>query len=203
MEGVARDGLVDVLEDVVDEIAAKTPDKRALVWCNDKGDQRTFSFGEIKRSTDKTANFLISLGIQKGDPVMLILKRHFEYWFCLLALHKIGAIAIPATHLLKAKDIIYRNNAASIKMIVCVDETEILDQIDIAAKESSTLAHKVVIGKDRPGWQSFYQGMETASEHISRPTGRHATRNEDISLLYFTSGTTGMPKGILLSNRNA
>ncbi len=180
--------------DVVDEIAAKTPDKRALVWCNDKGDQRTFSFGEIKRYTDKTANFLISLGIHKGDPVMLILKRHFEYWFCLLALHKIGAIAIPATHLLKAKDIIYRNNAASIKMIVCVDETEILDQIDIAAKESSTLAHKVVIGKDRPGWQSFYQGMEKASEHISRPTGRSATRNEDISLLYFTSGTTGMPK---------
>ena len=93
--------------DVVDEVAAANPDKIALVWCDDKGGNKVFTFGQLKHFSDKTANFFSSLGIRRGDPVMLVLKRRFEFWFCILALHKIGAIAIPATHLLTPKDIVY------------------------------------------------------------------------------------------------
>ena len=108
--------------DVVDEIALDTPDKIAMVWCDDKGNEAIFTFGQMKYYSDKAANFFKSTGIRKGDPVMLILKRHYTFWFCTLALNKIGAITIPATHLLSTKDIIYRNNAADIKMIVCVPD---------------------------------------------------------------------------------
>ena len=94
--------------DVADEIAIKDPNKTAIVWCNDKGEEATFTFGQVKYYSDKAANFFKSIGIKKGDPVMLILKRRYEFWFCLLALHKIGAVCIPATHLLTSKDIIYR-----------------------------------------------------------------------------------------------
>src|SRR5664280_1164478 len=108
--------------DVVDEIAINTPEKTAMVWCDDKGNEAIFTFGQMKYYSDKAANFFRSAGIRKGDPVMLILKRHYTFWFCTLALNKIGAICIPATHLLSPKDIVYRSNAADIKMIVCVPE---------------------------------------------------------------------------------
>lgn len=180
--------------DVVDEYARKTPDKIALVWCNDKGAHRSFTFSELKKNVDKTANFFQSLGMGKGDPAMLMLKRHYEYWFCLLALHKLGAIAIPATHLLKAKDIIYRNNAADVKMIVCVNEAEILEQVDASVKESRTLKHRVIVGGQRQDWLPFEQSIKKSPERFTRPAGSAATKNSDIMLLYFTSGTTGMPK---------
>jgi len=112
--------------DVVDNIARETPDKVAMVWCNDQGEEAVFTFAQMKRYSDKAANFFLSAGIGKGDPVMLILKRRYEFWFCTLALNKIGAICIPATHLLSTKDIVYRSNAADIKMIVCVPETEVI-----------------------------------------------------------------------------
>jgi acetyl-CoA synthetase len=121
---------------------------------------------------------------------MLILKRRYEYWFCLLALHKIGAIAIPATHLLTKKDIVYRNNAASVKSIVAVDEPAVLDNVDAAAAESPTLQHRINLGGARPGWFSLSEGMDKASTSLERMP----TENGDTSLLYFTSGTTGMPK---------
>jgi len=180
--------------DVVDAIAAGWPDKTALVWCDDKGREATFTFGEIKAYSDKTANILKEYGIKKGDPVMLILKRHYEYWFCLIALHKLGAIAIPATHLLKPKDIVYRANAASIKMIISADEPEILDSIDAAHKDAPTLKHKVIVGNPREGWINYPQELDGAEEKFDRPAGKMATKNSDICLLYFTSGTTGMPK---------
>ncbi|HHW49581.1 MAG TPA: AMP-binding protein [Clostridiaceae bacterium] len=180
--------------DVVDEIAEKEPDKVAIVWCNDKGEEAFFTFGQLKEYSNKAANFFKSIGIKKGDPVMLILKRRYEFWFCLLALHKIGAICIPATHLLTAKDIIYRNNAADIKMIVCVAEDEVIRHVEDSIPKSPTLKYKALIGCNREGWYNLTEELEKASGIFNRPTGPDATCNNDISLLYFTSGTTGMPK---------
>jgi len=180
--------------DVVDVIASETPEKIAMVWCNEKGDEAVFNFGQIKYFTDKTANFFKSVGIKKGDPVMLILKRRYEFWFCILALHKIGAICIPATHMLTKKDLVYRNNAADIKMVVCVNEPEVLQHVDDSQAESPSLVYKVVVGGSREGWIDYNKEMEKASPHFEKPMGDEYTTNDDISLLYFTSGTTGMPK---------
>jgi acetyl-CoA synthetase len=180
--------------DVVDVIASAEPDRIAMVWCNDKGEEAVFTFGQMKMQSDKAANFFLSAGIRKGDPVMLILKRRFEFWFCALALHKIGAITIPATHLLSTKDLVYRNNAADIKMIVCVPEAEVVQHVEESESRSPSFVVKALIGEDRPGWLNFNTGMESCSDHFLRPQGDQASRNDDIMLLYFTSGTTGMPK---------
>jgi acetyl-CoA synthetase len=180
--------------DVVDEIAMKTPEKIAMVWCNDKGEEAVFTFVQMKKQSDKAANFFLSAGIRKGDPVMLILKRRYEFWFCAIALHKIGAITIPATHLLSTKDLVYRNNAADIKMIVCVPETEVIQHVEECEEKSPTLKAKALIGQNREGWLNFNTGMESSPEEFVRPLGDLASKNDDIMLLYFTSGTTGMPK---------
>ena len=180
--------------DIVDEIALSAPEKVAMVWCNDLGEERIFTFADMKKYSDKAANFFRSAGISKGDPVMLILKRRYEFWFCTLALNKIGAITIPATHLLSTKDIIYRNNAADIKMIVCVPEAEVIQHVEEAEGKSPTFKVKALIGEDCEGWLNFNSEMERSSEDFVRPSGGQATANEDIMLLYFTSGTTGMPK---------
>jgi acetyl-CoA synthetase len=180
--------------DVVDEIALKTPDKIAMVWCDDKGGEATFTFGQMKRFSDKAANFFRSTGIQKGDPVMLILKRRYEYWFCTLALNKIGAITIPATHLLSTKDIVYRNNAADIKMIVSVPEPEVVQHVEEAESKSPTLRYKALIGESRKGWLNITEEMEKSPETLDRKSFGEKTTINDTMLLYFTSGTTGMPK---------
>jgi acetyl-CoA synthetase len=180
--------------DVVDEIALDDPDKIAMVWCDDKGNEEIFTFRQMKYYSDKTANLFKSAGIRKGDPVMLILKRHYEFWFCTLALNKLGAITIPATHLLSTKDIVYRNNAADIKMIVCVPDSEVILHIEEAESKSPTLKLKMLIGEEREGWLNFTEGMENSSEKFKRPAGHESTSNSDKMLLYFTSGTTGMPK---------
>ncbi|MEI7423242.1 MAG: AMP-binding protein [Prolixibacteraceae bacterium] len=180
--------------DVVDEIAIRNPEKIAMVWCNDKGEEAIFTFGQMKKQSDQAANFFRSVGIGKGDPVMLILKRRFEFWFCAVALHKIGAITIPATHLLSTKDLVYRNNAADIKMIVCVPEDEVILHVEECEDKSPTLMVKALIGQDRGGWLNFNTGMESSSAVFARPLGDQASKNDDIMLLYFTSGTTGMPK---------
>jgi acetyl-CoA synthetase len=125
---------------------------------------------------------------------MLILKRRYEFWFCTLALNKIGAITIPATHLLSTKDIVYRNNAADIKMIVCVPEAEVVQHVEESLEKSPSLIRKALIGENRDGWLNFNTGMEKSPEKFIRPTGAEATINTDSMLLYFTSGTTGMPK---------
>jgi acetyl-CoA synthetase len=180
--------------DVVDEIALKTPDKIAMVWCDDKGAEAVFTFEQMKFFSDKAANFFKSIGIKKGDPVMLILKRRYEYWFCTLALNKIGAITIPATHLLSTKDIIYRNNAADIKMIVCVPDPEVIKHVEEAMEKSPTLKFKALIEESREGWFNFNLEMEKNSSVFEKPTKSESVSNDDIMLLYFTSGTTGMPK---------
>jgi acetyl-CoA synthetase len=180
--------------DVMDALAAATPDKPALVWCDDKGAEATFTCGQLKHYSDKAANFFTACGIRKGDPVMLILKRRYEFWFCILALHKIGAICIPATHLLSKKDIAYRNNAADIKMIVSAAEPEVAGHVEEAEPESPSLIAKAIVGGSRDGWLDFNSEMEKASAEFKRPSGDDAPANGDISLIYFTSGTTGMPK---------
>jgi acetyl-CoA synthetase len=180
--------------DVVDEIANTTPDKIAMVWCNDNGKEAKFTFRQMKEYSNKAANFFKSIGIKKGDPVMLILKRHHDYWFSTLGLNKIGAITIPATHLLSTKDIIYRNNAAEIKMIVCVPDPLVIKHIEEAEAKSPSLKYKAIIGEDRDGWFNFTKELNKSSEHFDRPAKKEATKNDDNMLLYFTSGTTGMPK---------
>ena len=180
--------------DIVDGIARTQPDKIAMVWCDDKESEAVFTFGQMKTYSDKAANFFKSIGIRKGDPVMLILKRRYEYWYCTLALNKLGAITIPATHLLTTKDIIYRNNAADIKMIVCVSEPEVVRHVEEALDKSPTLKHKAVIGKTRDGWLNLTEGIEKSSDVFVRPSSEEEAKNDEIMLLYFTSGTTGMPK---------
>jgi acetyl-CoA synthetase len=183
--------------DVVDEIANKEPGKKAMVWCDEKGDHREFTFADIKKYSNKTANFFKSLGIKKGDAVMLILKRRFEFWFAIIALHKIGAVPIPATHLLTEKDIVYRNNAADIKMIVSVATDNVPCAVDKAHPKSPTLKFKVAVNGEVDGWYNFDKEIEKQSDVFDRPKGPEATKNDDKFLLYFTSGTTGMPKMVL------
>lgn len=180
--------------DVVDELARRDPQRTALVWCDETGRRASFTFGELKTYSDRTANFLRGLGVGKGDPVMLILKRRYEFWFCLLALHKLGAVAIPATHLLTAKDLVYRNNAADVKTIVAVAEPKVLEQVEKSEPGSPTLAVKVAVGGARPGWHDYHDGLAKAAAEFRRPSGADAAANGDTMLLYFTSGTTGYPK---------
>ena len=178
--------------DVVDEWARIAPEKKALCWTNEQDHHIDFTFADIKRESDKTAAFFLSLGIKRGDMVMLILKRRYEFWFSIIALHKIGAVCIPATHLLTEKDIIYRCNAADIKMIVAVGEEPVIGHIDRSIADSPTLKYRVSVGPEVPeGWLDFHAGIEAAAP-FERPA--LANTNDDTSLLYFTSGTTGNPK---------
>jgi len=193
--------------DVIDVLAAEKGGERALVWCDEKGAEAVFTYAAMKELSDKAANVLREAGIGKGDPVMLILKRRWEYWPVLLALHKLGAIAIPATHLLTTKDIVYRCGAADIAGIICVDDPALVSRIDEAeAKlqaEGKTppryLAYvrSVHSPKDsnpaqRKNWVDFSPLMEKAPLTFKKPA--QVNTNDEIMLLYFTSGTTGMPK---------
>jgi len=178
--------------DVVDEYARLEPEKIALVWVNDQGEHIDFTYAMLKKKTDATASYFQTLGIGRGDKVMLILKRRYEFWFSCLALHKIGATAIPATHLLTAKDIIYRCDAATIKAIVCAGEKFILDSIEKALPSCPSVEKIVSVGPLVPaGWEDFHQGIEKAPVFV-KP--EHPSENSDLLFLYFTSGTTGNPK---------
>ncbi|HPG37753.1 MAG TPA: AMP-binding protein [bacterium] len=183
--------------DVVDEIAKKEPQKIALVWCDENGNEATFTFQQLVAGSNKAVHIFKKIGIRKGDPVMLMLKRRFEFWFCFLALHKIGAVSIPATHLLTTKDIIYRNNAADIKLIVTVNDELLLKSVDAAMTGSPSLQNKMIVGGSREGWIDFNQEFVNAPDTFERPTGEQATCNDDPLLIYFTSGTTGMPKMVM------
>jgi len=180
--------------DIVDEYAKNEPDKKAMVWCNDSGEERIFTFADMKYYSSQVAHYFKSLGIGKGDPVMLILKRRYEFWYCILALHRLGAIAIPATHLLTRKDIEYRNNAAGIKMVVTVDDEEVMNNVDEAMDNSPTMKIRVCLTAKREGWHTFHDEFGKFPGTFERPTGDEDTAINDIMLIYFTSGTTGMPK---------
>ena len=178
--------------DVVDAYAAEEPDKKALLWTDDRGGEIQFSFADMKRETDRTASYFQSLGIGRGDMVMLILKRRYEFWFSILALHKLGAVAIPATHLLTRKDVVYRCNMAGIKAIVAAGEPVITGHIAAAMPESPTTKLLISVGPEVPeGFLDFHEGIRHAAPFVRPP---HVNTNDDIMLMYFTSGTTGEPK---------
>ena len=191
--------------DVMDAWAEEAPEKLAILWTNDQGEEIRATFGELKEQTDQAASYLMSLGIGKNDPVMLILKRRYEWWVIMLALCKIGAIVIPATHMLTKKDIIYRNTRASIKAIICVDDPYVCEQIGLAVDGSPTLNNVIVVGDHQPmaaansslitlhsslchDWQSEWQ----QAPKFQRPA--FVNNNSDTMLMYFTSGTSGEPK---------
>ncbi len=182
--------------DIVDKIAQSEPDRRAMTWCNDHGEEKVFTFGDMKRESDKAAAFFQDQGIKKGDRVMLILIRHYQFWFSILALHKLGAVAIPGTNQLQVKDLVYRFEAANVNAVVCTSLGEISDHVEVAAEIYGKLPIRILAKGKKAGWQSFEDGLLNAKEFVA-PTGDEATKISDVLLLYFTSGTTGMPKMVI------
>jgi len=178
--------------DVMDKWAEEWPEGIALLWTKENNGTKTFTFRQLKEETDKTASYFQSLGIGKGDMVMLILKRHYEFWFAVLALHKIGAIAIPATHMLTTQDIIYRNNKAGIKAIVCAGDDYVLTQIESAMPQSPTVKVLISVGPKVPEAFHDWHKERDLAPAFRRPD--NVNRNEDIMMIYFTSGTNGEPK---------
>ena len=181
--------------DVMDAWAEEAPEKLAILWTNDQGEEIRTTYGQLKEQTDQAASYLMTLGIGKNDPVMLILKRRYEWWVVMLALHKIGAIVIPATHMLTKKDIVYRNTRASVKAIICVDDPYVVSQIQAAKDESPTVKQYITItdhGKPIPEGFHDYQTEVLQAPKFLRPA--FVNSNSDTMLMYFTSGTSGEPK---------
>lgn len=178
--------------DVMDVWAAEKPNKTAMIWTNDEGREIVFTFQDFKTLSDQAASYFQTLGIGHGDKVMLILKRHYEWWVSMLALHKLGAVAIPATHMLTTNDIVYRNNRASVKAIICVGEEYVLTQVSEAMSASPTVETLVSIGPEVPsGFHDWHKEIDNAPTFV-RPA--HVNDNDDMLLMYFTSGTSGEPK---------
>ena len=182
--------------DVVDEWARVEPEKRALVWCDDHGNERIFTFTDISRMSNRLANSYTKLGIGKGDVVMCILRRRWEYWVNAMALCKIGATIIPASLQLTKKDIVYRAQSAQVKMMVCVADDYVCGEVEKALPEATSIQNVTLVAGKREGWLSFDELLEAGSEEWTRPTGDAATTSKDIMLIYFTSGTTGMAKAV-------
>lgn len=181
--------------DVVDRYAEIEPDKVALVWCNDHGEEKRITFGELRDLSSRAANFFTREGIQKGDTVMLTLKARYDFWYALLGLHRIGAIAIPATHMLKEKDIVYRIREADIKMVVCIAEDGVPEVFEGAIAELGSDTRRVLVGdSDRDGWINLRKEIMKLPADFERP--EDCAGGDDTLIVYFSSGTTGMPKMI-------
>ncbi len=200
-QGFDKDGLLESFEpvipegfnfayDVVDAIAEQEPGRRALVWCNDQGEERVFTYEDMRRYSNKAANLFAKSGVQKGDMVMLVLKRHYQFWFAVLALHKLGAVGVPATNLLTVKDYVYRFDAAGVSHIVCTAEGEVTARVEEACEEYQDIQTRFVVRGQREGWLDFDAMLEEQPDTFDRVE----TSTEDTLLLYFTSGTTGYPK---------
>lgn len=179
--------------DVIDEIANAQPDKVAMVWCSIDDEDKIITFGELQKQVNKTANYLQSKGIHKGKSVMLILKRHYQYWYAILALHKLGAITIPATSLLTAKDVNYRVDKGDVDMIICTETSDVPKHV-LDGVEMGTRPVMLSCTGQVDGFDNFNEEIEKFSNVFERPTGDMDAGNDDIMLLYFTSGTTGHPK---------
>lgn len=184
--------------DVMDEWAREAPDKLALLWTSERGEELRFTFRDLKEQTDQVASYFQTLGIGHDDKVMLILKRHYQWWLSMLALHKLGAVAIPATHMLTRHDIVYRNQRAGVKAIVCANDEYITQQVSAAMPESSTVKVLVAVNSDAQASQPVPKGFHDWRREwreaplFVRP--EHVNTNEDTLLMYFTSGTSGEPK---------
>ncbi|MDO5823341.1 AMP-binding protein [Methanobrevibacter sp.] len=186
--------------DVVDRYAEIDPDKVALIWTNDNGEDRTFTFKDMKEYSNRTVNLLKKIGIEKGDKVMLTLKNRYEWWFCMVALHKLGAVAIPATHMLKLHDIDFRLKQAEVKAVITVEEDSLLPDYEEAEKELNWELKKLVIETDREGWINFNKELAKESPVYERPIGDENPMADEVFLIYFTSGTSGLPK--MVSHRH-
>ncbi len=178
--------------DVIDRLGIEQPEKTALMHIGVDGTENRFTFKDLKRASSQTANYFKSLGIKKGDKVMLILKRHYQFWFSMIALHKIGAIAIPATNQLKEHDITYRFNKAGVKMIICTSDGIVADEVDKAAEKAPSLETKIIVGQSREGWRNFDEEYSLYTGKLERD--EDSPCGDDMMLMYFTSGTTGNPK---------
>ncbi|MCR5188262.1 MAG: AMP-binding protein [Treponema sp.] len=184
--------------DIIDRYAKEAPEKKALVWIDDNSDEaKVFTFTDISRESKRAAYWLSLKGIKKGDTVMLALRRRYEWWILVPALHRIGAIVINATDQLLQADIEYRTNAADVKMIISYDNPHILGEIEKAMPKSPTVKYLVTVGPEREGWLSFHEEYEVLDPEFPRPVGEAATHNDDPLLIYFTSGTSGYPKMVL------
>ncbi|MBO4938223.1 MAG: AMP-binding protein [Oscillospiraceae bacterium] len=179
--------------DVVDAIASRTPDKRAIVWCNAEGEERVFSFEDIRRLSNKAANVFLRGGIRRGDHVMVALKRHYEYWYTAVALHKIGAVMIPVTHMLTVNDLLYRMDCVAVKGIVCTPDDGVPQRVLEAAHRKAPGCCLWTVQRDVPGFVNLTERIESESDDLSR----RETAAHDPMMLYFTSGTTGYPKGVV------
>ncbi len=178
--------------DIVDAIAKKNPDKLAMVHIDKNKTERFLTFNDMKRKSNQVANYFKSLGIKKGDRVMLVLKRHYQFWYAILALHKLGAVAIPATNLLVAHDFEYRFNAAGVSAIICTGDGKVAEEVDLAQKDCPTLKTKVIVGRELSGWKNFDEEYPLFSAHFYRD--ENTASGNDPMLMFFTSGTTGYPK---------
>ncbi len=179
--------------DVVDAIAEASPEKRAMVWCNVENEEHIFTFADIRRRSSEMANVFQKAGITRGDRVMLVLKRHYEYWFAVIALHKLGAVAIPATHMLTVGDFVYRLHTSGAKAVVCTTQNEVPDKIRAAVEQTGAAVKLWCVQGETAGFENLTAAMEAAEEEFPRVE----TLAADPMLLYFTSGTTGYPKGVI------
>ena len=184
--------------DVMDAWAEEKPDKVALLWTSERGEEVSTTYREFKEQTDRTAAYFMQLGIKHGDKVMLILKRHYQWWLSMMALCKVGAIAIPATHMLTVHDIVYRNQSASVKYIICANDEYITEQIAKAMPDSPTVKALVAVNAlselDKPIPEGFHDWRKEWAEAPAFVRPDNVNTNEDTMLMYFTSGTSGEPK---------
>ena len=181
--------------DVVDALAEDYPEKNAMIWLSSTKEKRVFSFSDISRQSNRAANLFVRQGIKKGDVVMLILKQHHQFWPIMVALHKIGAIAVPATFMLTEKDLVYRFNVAKVKAVVCTGDGAVADAVDAALPECPTVLHRFSANSaPRDGWVDYDADAENESDVFERPAGADEPRADEIMLMYFTSGTTGYPR---------
>ena len=178
--------------DVVDALGVSKPDKLAMLHISEDMTERRFTFQDMKKESARAANYFKSLGIQRGDRVMLVLKRHYQYWFAVLGLHKLGAVAIPATNQLLEKDFTYRFAAGNVKAILCTADGDVSNAVDAAAAKSPNLEHKILVGGKKDGWHDFNEEYSIFSSHFDRK--EDAPCGSDPMLMFFTSGTSGYPK---------
>ena len=178
--------------DLVDALAEREPEKLAMLHISKDGTERRITFTDVKRESARCANYFKSLGIKKGDRVMLILKRHYEFWYAMIGLNKLGAIAIPATNQLQVHDLEYRFQAAGVNTIICTADGEVASYVDEAQKTCPELLNKLLVGGEREGWRSFHEEYPLYSSHFERT--EDSPCGDDLLLMFFTSGTTGYPK---------
>ena len=206
IEGFDSNGIIDKFElncpdnfnfgyDIIDAIAKMDPDRRAMVWCNEANEEHIFTYSELMKKSNQVANMLVAHGVKKGDKVLSVLKRHYQFWFLTIALCKIGAIIIPATNQLMVKDYIYRFKAAEVKFTVATATGETTEHIEQAQEEYKGIDERFIVNGDRDGWTSFDKEMEKYPDTFDRIP----TQVDEDMLLYFTSGTTGYPKMVIHS----